>query len=130
MYTANNEKWSSHNKFLDSEASGPDISSVKHKMHFSCAFKKYKHGSLKNEDTKKVYKLEINFLEKKLLAYIEIRTKLHKQEKCGVSFGILRVKVMKWAKEAGISEDNFTASNGCISGVLKRNGKISINLHV
>ena len=37
---------------------------------------------------------------------------------------------MKWAKEAGISEENFTASNGCISGVLKRNVKISINLHV
>ena len=36
---------------------------------------------------------------------------------------------MKWAKEAGISEDNFTASNGWISGVLKRNGKISINFH-
>ena len=36
---------------------------------------------------------------------------------------------MKWAGEAGISEDKFTASNGWITGVLKRNGKISINLH-
>ena len=68
-------------------------------------------------------------MEKKLLAYIELRTKLHKQDKCGVLFGILRVKVLKWAKEAGISEDNFTASNGWVSGVLKRNGKISINFH-
>ena len=98
-------------------------------MHFSRAFKKYKQGSLKNEDTNKFYKHEFDLLEKKLLAYIEMWTRLHKQDKCGVPFGILRVKVSKWAKETGISEDNFTASNGWIYGILKQNGKIYINLH-
>ena len=72
MYTANKNKWISQNKFLDSEASGPDISSVKHNIHLYRAFKNYKQGSLKNEDTKKAYKREFDFLEKNLLAYIRL----------------------------------------------------------
>ena len=63
MYKANKNKWSSQNKFLDTEASGPDIISIKHNINFSRASKNYKKGFLKNEDTKKVYKREFDFME-------------------------------------------------------------------
>ena len=129
IFYGEQEKWNSQNKFLYSKASGVNISSAIQKMHLSRALQKYNCGALKNEDTKKVYKREFEDMEKKLLAYFELRIKIHKQDKCGVSFGILQAKLLKWAREAGISEDKFAASNGCITGVLKRNVKISINLY-
>ena len=129
IFYGEQEKWNSQNKFLYSKASGVNISSAIQKMHLSRALQKYNCGALKNEDTNKVYKHEFEDTENNLLAYIELRIKLHKQDKCGVSFGILQAKVLKWAREADISKDKFAAINGWITGVLKRNGKISINFH-
>ena len=56
-------------------------------------------------------------LEQKLVEYIELCSASYTRDKLGLSWSLMRVKALKYARELNI--ENFEASDGCIAKTLK-----------
>ncbi|MGH7974278.1 MAG: hypothetical protein ACREBR_02035 [bacterium] len=87
----NEGKFSSKAAFLDSAVSGDDIS-AKHRRSFNRALSKYNGGKLNESDRKRERHSIYEPVRKKLLSYIELRSRLYQQDKCGLSYTILKEK--------------------------------------
>ena len=70
-------------------------------------------------------------VEKKLVAYLYLRAKSYKCDKCGVTWNLMRSKCLLFVVELTVQETYkySTASNICIAWLLKDDGKIGIKLH-
>jgi DDE superfamily endonuclease/Tc5 transposase DNA-binding domain len=119
----------SYGKYLSSdELSDPRFKgTAAEQSSFSKKLKKFKEGKLKPSDNKREKPSQFPNLEEKLIAYINLRAAYYKYDKCGVSYGLLKAKAYKFAKEMEI--DGFQASNGWLHNTLKRHGKIGVSLH-
>ncbi|MGH7955140.1 MAG: hypothetical protein ACREOZ_04185 [Gloeomargaritales cyanobacterium] len=113
--------------FLDSAASGHDISAEKHRRSFCRALDKYNDGKLKKSDRKRDRQSDNEPIKEQLLSYTELRSRLYQQDRCGLSYSLLKEKSEQFAKNLGY--ENFVASNGFISRCLKGSGKASVALH-
>ena len=90
---------------------------------------------LKTFDNRKLENTDINiskdrkfsYIKDKLIGYIKLREKKHKQDKCGTSWLLLWEKCVKWAFDLDI--ENFKCSDGWISDNLWRHGIKIFNLH-
>ena len=61
------------------------------------------------------------------MQYINLRTQLYAQDKCGVSWRFLQTKALEYAKKLNV--ENFEASSGWLQKVLDRNNLTGIKLH-
>ena len=66
-------------------------------------------------------------LEQKLVGYIELCSTSYTRDKLGLSWSLMRVKALKYARELNI--ENFEASDGWIEKVLQRNNLVGIKMH-
>ncbi|MGH7954791.1 MAG: hypothetical protein ACREOZ_02400 [Gloeomargaritales cyanobacterium] len=94
---------------------------------FSRNLEKFRSGQLIKSEMKRDRPSVFEPVKEKLIKYIELRSRLYQQDKCGLSY-ILKEKAVQWAKDLKLPE-TFMASNGFISSLLKREGKISVALH-
>jgi DDE superfamily endonuclease/Tc5 transposase DNA-binding domain len=114
--------------FLRSADSGPNFFGTdSEKVGFSKKYKQYKEGKLQPYDSNRKKPSVYPNVEEKLVAYIDLRARYYKRDKCGLSWSLLKVKASKFADDLGI--DSFKASDGWLTRTLKRHGKIGINLH-
>ena len=67
-------------------------------------------------------------VENKLVQYIQLRLQKYSEEKCGLSYLLMKAKAMQFAEEVGC-EKQFTASNGWIEKVLRRHGLSGFSLY-
>ena len=96
---------------------------------FSAKLKAYKKGELKSSPMKRVCIGRYEDVEVMLVKYIDLRSRNYTFDKCGLSRHILHVKAREYAQKCGHPADEFKASDGWISNVLKRNGIVGVNLH-
>lgn len=72
-------------------------------------------------------------VERKIVTYIESRCAMNKtgRDKCGLSYCILQLKALEWAKEclSAEAQASFHASPKWVYNVLLRNNFIGLNLH-
>jgi hypothetical protein len=77
-------------QFLESKDSGPNFSGThSEKVSFSKKYKEYKEGKLQPSDGKRKKPSSFPEVEKKLIAYIELRARFYKRDKCGLSWSLL-----------------------------------------
>ena len=112
--------------FLRSEASGSKFTE-KNKNRFSKYLRKYEKGELVPSMNKRYKHTKFPTIEAKLIEYINLRSRLYQQDKCGVTYCLLQQKCLLWAEHEDIP--NFKASPGWISKMLNRNGKTAVRLH-
>jgi hypothetical protein len=96
-------------------------------VSFGKKLKQYKEGKLKPSESKKMRPSHFPNIEEKLVAYIDLRAKFYKRDKCGLSWQLLKIKAQKFADDLGMND--FKASDGWLNRTLKRSGKIGISLH-
>jgi hypothetical protein len=77
---------------------------------FNRALKKFRQGALKNDDKKRYKKSPYDDVRAKLIEYIELRERLYKRDKCGLSWALLKQKALVFAKQLG-HDDNFKAGH-------------------
>ncbi len=103
--------------------------SNRHQQVFNRYLKKKKQsGQLLNNEAKRNKKTMYDEVKEKLLQCIELQQQLYTQDKCGLSWALLREKAVFFAAELGFGDD-FRASDGWIKSVLKVRGKKSVSLH-
>jgi hypothetical protein len=119
--------------FLRSHASGPKFSGSKSEcVSLGQHLKQYDAGILVEPGAghlKRRVSTKFEAVEKKLIKYIDLRAHHYKQDKCGVSWNLLRMKARQYADQLGIPADDFKASDGWLSKTLNRHGRVGINLH-
>ena len=91
--------------------------------------KQFESGKLKATNSKRSSVSKYPELEKKLIAYVDIRAEKYLHDKCGVSTLHLQKKVIEWAEELGLDMHQFKGSAHFISNCIKRNNRIAVNLH-
>ena len=87
----------------------------------------FDNGELENTDGKRAKYIKFTDIKDKLIGYIKLREKKHKQDKRGTSWLLLWEKCVKWAFDLDI--ENFKCSDGWISDHLWRHGIKIFNLH-
>jgi hypothetical protein len=120
-----NGKYSSESAFLCSKDSG-DLNLYDQRT-FNRWLKKFRQGELKNDDKKRNKKSPYDDVRAKLIEYIELRERLYKRDKCGLSWALLKQKALVFAKNLG--HDDFKAGDSFIHGALKSGNKRSVSLH-
>jgi hypothetical protein len=115
--------------FLCSDLSGPKFTGIEklERVSFGKMLIKYRKGTLKHSTKFKSRPSLFPDVEEKLVAYIDLRAKFYKRDKCGLSWDLLKIKARKFADDLGYKE--FRASNGWLRNTLKRHDKIGISLH-
>ena len=108
-------------QFLKSAMSGTDFTGTRsEQVSFGKYLRKYQNGELKPTSKKRSRKSKYKAMENKLVEYIKRRQRLHQQDESGISWILLKKKLLEWAS---LEEDemykNFEASPGFISRVLK-----------
>ena len=90
----------------------------------------FKTGTLlPNSNKRKCLGKYVN-VEMKLVIYINHCARLYKQDKCGLSWSCLQENACTYALDEESDEyQQFDASPGWISNLLKRHGMIVVNLH-
>ena len=95
---------------------------------FAGNYRKFKAGGLdQGSDMKRQRQRKFEVIEQKLISYIELRERRYQQDRCGLSWVIMREKCLQWAKDAGEAE--FKCSAGWINDTIRRSGKCSVTLH-
>ena len=89
--------------------------------------KTFDNGRLENTDKMIAKDRNFSYIKDKLIGYIKLKEKNHKQEKCCTSWLLFREKGVKWAFDLDI--ENFKCSDGWISDTLRRHGIKIFNLH-
>ena len=96
---------------------------------FVTNYRKFSKGELQqHSDVKRLRARKFEHLEDRMIKYIELREKRYQQDKCGLSWLLMREKVLDWAETTG-DDAEFKCSPGWISSALKRGGKVSVKLH-
>ena len=91
---------------------------------------KYRGGTLLPTAKKRYRKSPYHAVAKKLVQYVEIRSRRFEYDKCGLNWVLLEAKLLQWAAlEDQAIYGNFKASPGFISRVFQDEGMIGINLH-
>ncbi len=118
-------------EFLRSSLSGGAIQDTQgNRVIFGKKWRLYCKGELRSSSVLKRFKTShFEDVEEKVVDYLELRARLYRQDKCGLSSDIIREKAMAIAANLGYAEGDFKASQGWISNVLRRHNKIGSNLH-
>jgi hypothetical protein len=118
-------------EFLRSSLSGGAIQDTQgNRVIFGKKWRLYCKGELRSSSVLKRFKTShFEDVEEKVVDYLELRARLYRQDKCGLSSDIIREKAMAIAANLGYAEGAFKASQGWISNVLRRHNKIGSNLH-
>jgi hypothetical protein len=118
-------------KFLASDKSPQCFDGRKSQcVSFVRYLKQYHDKTLKpNEINSRSSKGQFPEVEKKLIAYIDMRADRFTLDNLGNSWGCLEEKAQEYATLLGITTGLFTASPGWITNCLKRNGTTQLNLH-
>jgi hypothetical protein len=90
-------KWKSESAFLRSVESGAAVS-MHHQKTFNRVLKKFRKGTLKNDDCKRSQSSPYQDVKEKLLQYIELQAQLYKRDKCGLSWAVLKQKALFYAE--------------------------------
>ena len=85
-------RYTSQMSFLRSRDSGEEVSN-RHQRVFNRYLKKYQSGQLLNNEAKRDKRTMYDEVKEKLLQYIELREQLYTQDKCGLSWALLREKL-------------------------------------
>jgi hypothetical protein len=120
-------KYSSCNAFLRSADSGSDVS-IHDARTFQRALLKFKEGSLKNDDKKRKKASPYEDIRAKLIEYIELRERLYKRDKCGLSWALLKEKALIFGEQLGHG-GTFKAGDSFIQGALQAANKKGVFLH-
>ena len=120
-------KYRSCNAFLRSAESGSDVS-IQDARTFNRALKKFKDGSLNNDDKKREKASPYGDIRAKLIEYIELRERLYKRDKCGLSWALLKQKALVFAEQLGHG-GAFKAGDSFIQGALNAGNKRGVVLH-
>jgi hypothetical protein len=96
-------------------------------VSFSGYLKKFKANELQPSDLRRIRERKFQLIEDKLIEYLDLHGRHNPRDKCDTSWLILGKKCQQWASDAGF--EDFKASAGWISGVLKRHSKVKVNLH-
>ena len=113
--------------FLRSDLSGDSFSGTRSEQQsFGRKLKEYDDGNLVSSTRLRIKKGEFEDVEKMLVKYIDLRAEKYKRDKCGLNWCSLTSKSLLYAKQCGYTDDEFKASSGWISNVLKRNDKVGI----
>jgi hypothetical protein len=96
-------------------------------VSFCRYFKRFKSGNLHPSESIRTKASSFPDVETKLIAYIDLRARYYKRDKCGVSHSLLKEKAKKFAEDLNIQD--FNASNGWLQKTFKRYGKVAIALH-
>jgi hypothetical protein len=92
--------------------------------------KQYHDKTLKlNNSHSRSSKGQFPEVEKKLIAYIDMRADQFTLDNLGNSWGCLQERDQEYLSLLGITTELFSASPGWITNCLKRNGKTQLNLH-
>ena len=95
---------------------------------FSIILRKYRNGTLKNVDKKRVRDRKYKSVEVTLVEYIyKLRQARYRQDKIGISWALLTEKCKNWAEEMNLID--FKCSAGWLNNTLKSHGFEQINLH-
>ena len=119
-------------EFLESSESGKVITNSKsNRQSFKKYYRQYEAGTLGESKFKRKRKSVYMEMEEKLVAYLELRAQKYPQEHIGISWLLMREKLMQWKNEMPDQEkySKFEASSGFIQNVLKRNAISKIILH-
>ena len=111
----------SQSDFLQNDATGKDIIVTRSGCQsFGKYYNMLKSGTLlPNSNKRKHLGKYVNF-ELKLVRYINLRARLYKQDKCGMSWLFLLEKARAYALDEESGEyQQFDASPGWISNLLK-----------
>ena len=121
----------SHAAFLRSKDSGDEINDAAgNRAVFGKKLKQYQAGKLNSSTKLKRQKGgQFEDVEKKLVDYINLRKKLYRRDKCGMSWVLMEEKAKLFAKQCGYADGSFNASAGWIQNTLNRHGIIGIKLH-
>ena len=116
-------------EFLRSNLSHPSLTpcTQSQAQSFGRMLKKYRAGQLSPLKMKRERSRKYLALELKLIRYVKGRAERYKRDKCGVSWALLRAKLLFWAENMGF--EDFKASSGWVDQTLKRHGIERINLH-
>ena len=94
--------------------------------------KQFEADELANSSLTRLRKRKCEELEFKLVNYIKLRQKRHQQDNIGLSWLMMKTKLMLWAKESesqDIKYKQFKASSSFISSVLAAHNLVGVNLH-
>ncbi|CAB9508098.1 expressed unknown protein [Seminavis robusta] len=117
--------------YLKSSSSGTIFSGSKSEAaNFGRKLKEYDNGTLTPQaDTRRRTNRKFAEVEKMLIGYLT-SSYTNGAGKCGsISYKHLRQKALEFSKELGIPEGEFGASNGWLSGTLKRHQRDEMNRH-
>jgi len=120
-----NGKYASESAFLRSKDSG-DLG-IQDQRTFNRWLKQFRQGSLKNDDYKRSKSSPYDDVKAKLLEYIELRERLFKRDKCGLSWSVLKHKALHFAEQLG--HKDFKAGDYFIKRVLDSGNKRCVSLH-
>ena len=116
--------------FLKSSISGDLFSGTQSERQiFSRRLKEFDKGKFKdkNLNVKKLAAVGFPEVESKLVRYLELRERNYQRDKLGVDWNYLKNKAFEFADALGV--EDFKASDGWLSNVLKRSNKHGIKLH-
>jgi hypothetical protein len=120
-------KWKSESSILHSAESGGAVS-MQHQKTFNRMLKRFREGTLRNDDAKQSRASPYEDVKEKLLKYVELRAQLYKHDKCGLSWALLKQKALFYAKQLGHDLNSFKAGVYFISSVLKKGNKKCVAL--
>jgi hypothetical protein len=110
--------------FLQSAESGTNFSGTNSEVVSFCRyFKRFKSGNLHPSESIRTKASSFPDVETKLIAYIDLRARYYKRDKCGVSHSLLKEKAKKFAED--LNNQDFNASNGWLQKTFKRYGNNS-----
>lgn len=120
----------SQRKFLQSELSGPNFTGTESEVvSFNKKLKRFKEGELKPNEMMRTVASKFPNVEKKLIGYLDLRSKLYQQDKCGCSWLMMQEKALLFASQENIPESDFKASPHWIQSTLRRHNYTSVKLH-
>jgi hypothetical protein len=101
---------------------------MQHQKTFNRMLKRFREGTLRNDDAKQSRASPYEDVKEKLLKYVELRAQLYKHDKCGLSWALLKQKALFYAKQLGHDLNSFKAGVYFISSVLKKGNKKCVAL--
>ena len=118
----------SQSQFLRSSKSGASLTGTQsERVSFSNMLKKYRSGTLKNIEKKRIRDRKFVDIEEKLIEYLHLRETKFKQDKLGTSWTFLTEKCKEWAKDMNVDDFKFFA--GWLNNTLKAHNMDRVKLH-